>query len=120
MKKEDLFNDDFLDQFKTGDELSCFLKEIQKRGIKKILEGELDSPLDYQKHQKRLNANARNGHSTKKIRTSFGESEISVSREREASFNPMMVPKRGNMVDGLENVIVSLYAKGVSNSDIEE
>ena len=120
MKKEDLFDDDFLKQFKTGDELTGFLKEIQKRGIEKMLEGELDGHLDYEKHQKSTGSNARNGHSKKRIKTSFGESDISVPRDREASFNPMIVPKRGNMVDGIENVIISLYAKGMSNSDIEE
>ena len=120
MKKEELFNDDFLKQFKTGDELNGFLKELQKRGIEKMLEGELDGHLDYEKHQRSSSANTRNGHSRKKVKTSFGESEITVPRDRDASFNPMVVPKRGNMVDGIENVIVSLYAKGMSNSDIEE
>lgn len=120
MKKNDLISDDFLKQFKTHDELTGFLKQIQKRGIEKMLEGELDGHLDYDKHQKSGSGNVRNGHSTKKIKTSFGESEIAVPRDREASFNPMIVPKRGNMVDGIENVIVSLYAKGMSNSDIEE
>ena len=120
MKKDDLISDDFLKQFKTHEELTGFLKQIQKRGIEKMLEGELDGHLDYDKHQKSTGENVRNGHSKKKIKTSFGESEISVPRDREASFNPMIVPKRGNMVDGIENVIVSLYAKGMSNSDIEE
>ena len=120
MKKEELFNDDFLKQFKSGDELNGFLKELQKRGIEKMLEGELDGHLDYERHQRSSNANNRNGHSKKKVRTSFGESEISVPRDRDASFNPMVVPKRGNMVDGIENIIVSLYAKGMSVSDIEE
>lgn len=120
MKKEELFDDEFLKQFKTGDELNGFLKELQKRGIEKMLEGELDGHLDYDKHQKSNQSNSRNGFSKKKVRTSFGESEIAVPRDREASFNPMIVPKRGNMVDGIENVIVSLYAKGMSNSDIEE
>lgn len=120
MKKEELFNDEFLKQFKTGDELNGFLKELQKRGIEKMLEGELDGHLDYNKHGKSKNENTRNGHSTKKVRTSFGESQIAVPRDRDASFNPIIVPKRGNMVDGIENVIVSLYAKGMSNSDIEE
>ena len=120
MKKEDLFNDDFLKQFKTGDELTSFLKEIQKRGIEKMLEGELDGHLDYEKHQKSNGGNFRNGHTKKKVKTSFGESKIMVPRDREASFNPMIVPKRGSIVDGIENVIVSLYAKGMSNSDIEE
>ena len=118
MKKEELFNDDFLKQFKSGDELNGFLKELQKRGIEKMLEGELDGHLDYERHQRSSNANNRNGHSKKKVRTSFGESEISVPRDRDASFNPMVVPKRGNMVDGIENIIVSLYAKGMSVSDI--
>ena len=120
MKKDDLISDDFLKQFKTHEELTGFLKQIQKRGIEKMLEGELDSHLDYDKHQKSTGSNVRNGHAKKKIKTSFGESEIAVPRDREASFNPMIVPKRGNMVDGIENVIVSLYAKGMSNSDIEE
>jgi len=120
MKKEELFTDEFLKQFKTGDELSSFLKQIQKRGIEMMLEGELDAHLDYNKHQKAKEDNTRNGYSKKKVRTSFGESQITVPRDRDASFNPMIVPKRGNMVDGIENVIISLYAKGMSNSDIEE
>ena len=120
MKKEELITDEFLKQFKTGDELNSFLKQLQKRGIEKMLEGELDSHLGYDKHQQTVESNARNGFTPKKVRTSFGESQIQGPRDRDASFNPMLVPKRGNMIDGIENVIVSLYAKGMSNSDIEE
>lgn len=120
MKKEDLLTDEFLSQFKTGEDLSGFLKEIQKRGIEKILEGELDAHLGYEKHQKSNSLNARNGTSKKKIKTSLGESEINVPRDRDASYNPMLIPKRKSMVDGVENVIITLYAKGMSNSDIEE
>ncbi len=120
MKKEDLLSDDFLKQFKTGEDLYSFLGQLQKRGLEKMLEGELDAHLGYEKHEKTTIPNARNGFSNKKITTSFGESEIQVPRDRDASFNPIIVPKRQNMLDGLENVIVSLYAKGMSNSDIEE
>jgi len=120
MKKEDLLTDEFLKQFKTGEELSSFLKQIQKRGIEKMLEGELDDHLGYDKNEKSATSNSRNGYSQKKVRTSLGESQIQVPRDRDASFNPMLVPKRGSMIDGIENVIVSLYAKGMSNSDIEE
>ena len=120
MKKDDLISDDFLKQFKSYEELTSFLKQIQKRGIEKMLEGELDGHLDYDKHQTSSGSNARNGYSKKKIKTTFGESEIAVPRDRDASFNPMIVPKRGNMVEGVENIIVSFYAKGMSNSDIEE
>lgn len=120
MKPEDLLNDDFLKQFKTGDELSNFLAKIQKRGIEKMLEAELDSHLDYDKHQSSASDNVRNGYSKKKIRTTLGESEISVPRDRDGSFNPMIVKKRQNTLDGVENIIISLYAKGMSVSDIEE
>jgi putative transposase len=111
MKKEDLLSDEFLKQFKTGDELHSFLAQLQKRGIEKMLEGELDAHLGYDKHDKTGGPNARNGFSTKKIKTSYGESEIQVPRDRDASFNPMLIPKRQSMVDGLENVIVSLYVE---------
>ena len=120
MKKEDLLSDEFLKQFKTGEDLYGFLAQLQKRGIEKMLEVELDAHLGYYKHEKTTKSNARNGFSNKKIKTSFRESEIQVPRDREASFNPIIVPKRQNMLDGLENVIISLYAKGMSNSYIEE
>jgi putative transposase len=112
--------DAFLKQLKTGDELNSFLAQLQKRGIEKILEGELDAHLGYDRHQKMVSQNARNGTSTKRVKTSFGETTIEVPRDRDASFNPMLIPKRQSMVDGLENVIVSLYAKGMTVSDIEE
>ncbi len=85
-----------------------------------MLEGELDSYLGYSKHEQTSFNNTRNGFTKKKVKTSFGESDIQVPLDRDASFNPMLVPKRKSMVDGIENVIVSLYAKGISNGDIEQ
>lgn len=120
MQTEELFNDDFFKQFKTGKELTDFLTQLQKRGIEKMLEGELDGHLGYDRHEQTTVNNARNGYGKKKIRTSFGESQIRVPRDRDASFNPIIVPKRESMVEGIEEVIVSLYAKGMSVSDIEE
>ncbi|MCC6288405.1 MAG: IS256 family transposase [Chitinophagaceae bacterium] len=120
MDNEQQLTEAFLKQLKTGDQLNSFLAQLQKRGIEKILEGELDAHLGYDKHEKSSSSNARNGTSTKQVKTSFGESTVQVPRDRDASFNPMLLPKRQNMVDGLENVIVSLYAKGMSASDIEE
>lgn len=120
MKAEEFLSDDFLKQFKTGDQLNDFLASIQKRAIEKMLEGELDDHLGYEKHQQSDNPNARNGHGRKKIKTGYGEMDIEVPRDREASFNPMLVPKRESMVEGLEEVMVSMYAKGMSVSDIQE
>ena len=99
MKLEEVLNDEFLKKFKTG---------------------ELDDHLDYRKHAKTKSNNSRNGYSQKKVKTSLGETEISVPRDRNGSFNPMLVKKRQSTLDGIENIIVSLYAKGMSASDIEE
>jgi len=120
MDKNDLLNSGFLKQFKTGEELNEFLHQLQKRGVEQLLEGELDAHLGYDKNQKSDNPNFRNGHITKKIKTDHGEHEIKVPRDRDSSFSPMLIRKRQSMVDGIENVIISMYAKGMSNSDIEE
>ncbi len=120
MKDQTANFDEILNQFSTSEQLNDFLKQLQKRGIEKMLEGEFDSHLGYDKHQKSTTGNTRNGKSKKTIHTSFGKSQIEVPRDRDSSFNPMLIPKRKSMVDGLENVIVSLYAKGMTNSDIEE
>ena len=120
MKKEDLLQSDFFKQFKTTDEFHDFFKNLHNRGIEAMLEGELDDHLGYDKHSKARTSNTRNGYGSKTVKTSLGESEIQVPRDRDGSFNPMIVPKRKNMIDGIENVVISLYAKGMSNSDIEE
>lgn len=120
MKKEDLLNEEFLKQFKTADELTEFISSLKKRGVEQLLEGEMDAHLGYDKSQQSSNSNARNGYSKKRIKTEEGEFNIQVPRDREASFEPQIVPKRKSMVEGLEDVIVSLYARGMSTSDIEE
>jgi len=81
MKKEDLLSDEFLKQFKTGEDLNGFLAQLQKRGLEAILNGELDAHLGYEKHEKTTSSNSRNGFSGKKVKTSYGESEIQVPRD---------------------------------------
>jgi transposase-like protein len=120
MKPEDLLNEDFLKQFKTGSDLTSFIEQLHKRGIEKILEGELDAHLDYAKHQKSQNPNSRNGYGIKTIKTNLGETQIQVPRDRDSSFNPMLIKKRESTADGVENLIISLYAKGMSTTDIED
>ncbi|MFN8865291.1 MAG: IS256 family transposase [Flavobacteriales bacterium] len=120
MNKEDLLSEEFLKQFKNGEELNSFLQQLKKRGIEQLLEGELDAHLGYERHDRSESTNSRNGHGRKKIKTTEGEMHITVPRDRNGSFSPILVPKRKSMVEGIENVIVSLYAKGMSVSDIEE
>lgn len=120
MKKEDLLNEEFLKQFKNGDDLNTFVQQLKKRAIEQMLEGELDAHLGYERHDRSDSTNARNGYSKKSIKTSDGEMQIQIPRDRQASFNPILVPKRTSFIGGIENVIISLYAKGMSLSDIEE
>lgn len=119
--KEDLLNDkDFYRSFKSGEDLTSFFKVLHKRAVEHMLEAELDAHLDNEKYARSTSGNYRNGHVTKKIKSSYGESEIKVPRDRDSSFEPALVPKRQNIVEGLEHIIISLYAKGMSVSDIEE
>lgn len=118
--KESLLNDkEFLKSFKDGLELQSFFRELQARAVSQMLEGEMDGHLGYEKHERSGQGNSRNGHTSKKVRGDQGDLEIQVPRDRDGTFNPIIVPKRKNMIDGVENMIVSLYAKGMSVSDIE-
>ena len=120
MKKEDLFNEAFLKQFKNSEEFGDFVNQLYKRGVEQMLEGELEAHLGYQKHQPNDSSNARNGHSSKSIKTEHGKVQIKVPRDRDSSFEPQIVPKRSQLSKGIESLIISLYAKGMSNADIEQ
>lgn len=58
-------------------------------------------------------------HTKKKVHSDQGDMAIQVPKDRDGSFNPIIVPKQHNMIDGVEKVIVSLHAKAMSVSDIE-
>ena len=120
MNKEELLQGDFLKQFKNSNEFSTFMDELYTRGVEKMLEGELEAHLGYSKHNQSVTKNARNGFGKKTIKTKFGKSTIQVPRDRDATFDPVVVPKRSQLSNGIESLIISLYAKGMSNSDIEE
>jgi len=122
INKEDLLNSEFLKQFKTGEELDGFLKELFVRGTEQILQGEMDNHLGYSKHALKGDnpANSRNGYGKKHLKSEYGNVELNVPRDRNASFDPQIVPKRCNTRTGIENLVISLYAKGMSNSDIEQ
>ena len=121
MNKNDVLNDDFLKQFKTSKDFTNFMENLYKRGVETMLQGEMEAHLGYSKSNTRLDKqNARNGYSTKTIKTQQGEFDIQVPRDRKSEFEPQIVPKRSRMSQGIENIIISLYAKGMSNADIEE
>ena len=109
---------DFFKQFKTGQEFSGFMDALFKRGIEEMLSGELDAHLGYEKHKNATGSNKRNGSKPKTIKTTKGSYSIDVPRDRESSFEPQLIPKRKRMIDHIEDVVISFYAKGMSTADI--
>jgi len=85
-----------------------------------MLQGEMEHHLGYSKHEQNSSNNARNGSSSKHVRTEFGKSQIKVPRDRQGSFEPIVVPKHQSRATPIENIIISLYAKGMSVVDIED
>lgn len=106
------------------EDLNEALKEMFSHTMENMLEAELDNHLGYTKYDYKnkdhSKPNARNGRKGKKIISKFGESIIQVPRDRDGSFEPQVVPKRKKDVSGIEDKVLSMYAKGVSTREISE
>ncbi len=118
---KEMLSPGFLKQFKDSKDLNTFIDQLFVKGMEQMLEGELDGHLGYAKHSPQgINSgNSRNGKSTKKIKTKRGELTVEVPRDRNSTFEPELIPKRSRFVEGIEEIIISLYAKGMSVRDIE-
>lgn len=118
---KELLSKEFLSQFKTESDVSSFLKQLHTQVLEQMLEGELDSHLGYDKHEPTGNnsGNSRNGSYKKKIQTEHGESIVTVPRDRNGEYEPIVVPKYQSRGLSIEKLVISLYAKGMSVSDIE-
>src|SRR5208283_4045943 len=97
------------------------LKQLTKRLVEKAMEKEMDDHLGYPKHSVDgyNNGNSRNGHSSKTIKGDFGEVEIETPRDREASFEPKIVPKSETHFKGFDQKIISMYSRGMTTRDIQ-
>ena len=93
-------------------------KSLLRESLQTASEEELTSHLGYEKHQESENTNYRNGHSKKSLKTKYGQVDLAIPRDREGTFEPKLVPKRERILKGSEELILSLYAKGMSVSDI--
>lgn len=105
---------------KTIADLEKTLKEMFAGTMSDMLQGELDVHLGYEKssQQPKETTNRRNGSYPKQVRTSIGETEISIPRDREGEFEPQLVPNGTRDVSGIEEKVLSMYAKGMSDRDI--
>ena len=103
-------------------DVQVMLKNLFKDTIEQMLEAEMEDHLGYDKHSVLGNnsGNSRNGYGKKTFRTELGESEISVPRDRNGEFSPQVIEKRQTRSDDLETRILAMYAKGMSNRDIED
>ncbi len=107
--QEDLFGKDGL------------LKNLTKRLMERLLEAEMTNHLGYMRHAIEGNntGNSRNGKTKKTVKTGNGDVEIAIPRDRESEFEPALVGKRQSHLAGLDDNILSLYAKGMTVRDIQ-
>lgn len=104
------------------DDIQNLFKETIAEFMEGSLESELDEELGYEPYdiKNKTTDNSRNGHSKKTLRTSMGKVEIDVPRDRNGDFEPKLLPKNQTSISqDMENKIISMYAKGMSTSDIE-
>ena len=97
-------------------------KEMVGTVLENGLEGELDEELGYSKYDYRNKEtdNSRNGYSEKTLKTSLGDLELAVPRDRKGEFEPQIVKKNQTTLSGdIEEKILSMYAKGMTTGDIE-
>lgn len=116
-KAENLLNE-LVSKIETKEEFDQVQKQLFRRGIESLLNAELTAHIGHEKGNKPASDNVRNGHSEKTLKTSSGKTMIRVPRDRNSSFEPVIVPKHKTMHQELEDAIMMLYAKGMSNSDI--
>ena len=105
----------------TGD-IQAKLKRLFAGTIEQMLEAEMDEHLGYEKHSAAGNnsGNSRNGYGKKTITSDYGECEIFVPRDRNGEFEPRVIEKRQTHTDEIEQKIMAMYAKGMSQRDIED
>lgn len=106
----------------TPAELTAKLKSLFSGALEKMLEAEMDEHLGYEKNSILGNnsGNSRNGYGKKTIKSEWGESEISVPRDRNGTFEPQAIEKRQTRTDDIETRVLAMYAKGMSTRDIED
>ncbi|WP_320034361.1 IS256 family transposase [Halarcobacter sp.] len=111
-------------QIKEGKEVSLDgildeFKGLLKEALQTATQEELTSHLGYEKHKESDNPNYRNVHNKKTLKSKYGEIDVSMPRDRDGTFEPKLVQKRERLLKGSEDLILSLYTKGMSVRDIQ-
>ena len=109
-------------QPETARDVQEALKDIFSPIFESMLQGEMNSHLGYENNAKgsKETQNRRNGYISKNVKTSMGEMTIDVPRDRDGSFEPVIVPKRTKDISDIDQKVLSMYAKGMSQRDISD
>ena len=96
------------------------LRDSFKDILQELMEAELDASLGYEKNHKGnvRTSNKRNGHSPKTLKSQYGEFQIDVPRDREGEFELKLISKYKKDISGIQEKVISLYARGMSTRDI--
>ena len=107
---------------KNAGDMQDALKDIFGPMFEAMLQGEMDAHLGYESnsHVPKGTTNRRNGYSKKTVKSTYGGITMQVPRDRESSFEPQAVPKHTRDVSGIEDKVLSMYAKGMSQRDIAD
>jgi putative transposase len=107
---------------KTLSDVTNFAKDLIAPTLQEMLEAEMSNHLGYPKNDPsgNLTGNSRNGHYNKTLKTNFGEAKMNVPRDRNGSFEPLVVKKGESVQSDVEEKIISMYAKGMTTRDINE
>jgi putative transposase len=122
--KHDALLDELLKDYTDPKEIlgaHGLLKQLTKRVIERALEAELTTHLGYAPHARNgtETANYRNGTGKKTVHTETGQFAIAVPRDRDGSFEPQLVPKRQRRLEGFDDQVLALYARGLSTREIQ-
>jgi putative transposase len=96
------------------------LGQMTKAVLERALGEELTGHLGYGPHERAGASNSRNGTSPKRLITEAGTVELDVPRDRDGSFEPRIVPKGSRRIDGIDRLVISLYARGMTVRDIQD
>ena len=107
-------------QPETVQDLQEALKALLGDTMEQMLKAELDEHLDYEYGEKPLSLNTRNGSSKKTVKSSYGNIDLNIPRDREGSFEPQALKKYQKDISNIENQIISMYAKGMTTRDISK
>ena len=105
-------------QPETVQDLQDALKDLLGDTMEQLLKAELDEHLDYEYGEKPLSLNTRNGSSKKTVKSSYGNIDLNIPRDREGSFEPQALKKYEKDISNIENQIISMYGKGMTTRDI--